>query len=132
MSLPWWRGIGGALGEPAGHPLRDQRVTIHEGDVAGILKDSRRVYDAILLDVDNGPEGLTRDGNDWLYGNDGLSTAYAALRSRGVIAVWSAGPDRAFSERLRKVGFEAEEVRVRAHGSRKGARHRIWLAERGA
>ncbi len=120
------------LGKHAGHPLQDQRVTVHECDVAGILKGSQRLYDAILLDVDNGPEGLTREGNDWLYGIDGLSAAYGALRSRGVLAVWSAGPDRTFSERLRKVGFEAEEVRVRAHGSRKGARHRIWLAGRGA
>ncbi len=122
----------GPLGKPAGYPLQDQRATVHEGDVAGILKGSHHVYDAILLDVDNGPEGLTRDANDWLYGIDGLSAAYGALRSGGVFAVWSAGPDRTFSERLRKVGFEAEEVHVRAHGSGKGARHRIWLAGRGA
>jgi spermidine synthase len=120
----------GPLGEPAGHPLQDPRVTVREGDVARILMAGQQAYDAILLDVDNGPEGLTRKENDWLYSMDGLNAAYAALRPQGVLAVWSAGPDQAFLQRLRKVGFEVEEVRVRAHGS-KGARHIIWLARRG-
>jgi hypothetical protein len=88
------------------------------------------VYDAILLDVDNGPEGLTRKENDWLYGMDGLNAACASLRPRGVLAVWSAGPDLGFVQRLRKVGFEVGEVCFRARGS-KGARHFIWFARRG-
>ncbi|UCE88818.1 MAG: hypothetical protein JSW10_10915 [Pseudomonadota bacterium] len=117
----------GPLGKPAGHPLQDSRVTVHEGDVACVLKAEQQVFDAILLDVDNGPEGLTRKENDWLYGMSGLSAAYAALRPQGVLAVWSAGPDQAFLQRLRKVGFEVDEVRVRAHG-KKGARHIIWFA----
>jgi len=120
----------GPLGEPAGHPLQDPRVTVHEGDVARILMTGQQAYDAILLDVDNGPEGLTRKENDWLYSMDGLNAAYTALRPQGVLAVWSAGPDQAFLQRLRKVGFEVDEVRVRAHGS-KGARHIIWFARRG-
>jgi spermidine synthase len=120
----------GPLGEPAGHPLRDPRVTVRQVDVARILMVERQAYDAILLDVDNGPEGLTRKENDWLYGVNGLNAAYAALRPPGVLAVWSAGPDQTFLQRLRKVGFEVEEVRVRAHGS-KGARHIIWFARRG-
>ena len=120
----------GALGEHAGHPLQDPRVTVREGDVARILKAERQAYDAILLDVDNGPEGLTRRENDWLYGMNGLNAAYTALRPQGILAVWSAGPDKAFLQRLRKVGFEVEEVRVRAHG-KKGARHIIWFAKRG-
>ena len=120
----------GVLGEPAGHPLQDQRVTVHAGDVARILRVGRPVYDAILLDVDNGPEGLTRKENDWLYGMDGLNSACASLRPRGVLAVWSAGPDQDFLQRLRKVGFEVEELKVRAHGS-KGARYVIWFARRG-
>jgi len=103
-------------------------VTVHEGDVARILKSRQQAYDAILLDVDNGPEGLTRKENDWLYSVNGLSAAYASLRPRGVLAVWSAGPDRDFAQRLRKVGFEVEEARVRAHGT-KGTRHIIWLAK---
>ena len=119
----------GPLGEPSGHPLRDPRVTVNERDVARVLVAGEQAYDAILLDVDNGPEGLTRKKNDWLYGMDGLNAAYAALRPHGVLAVWSAGPDKAFLQRLRKVGFEVEEVRVRARGS-KGARHFIWFARR--
>jgi spermidine synthase len=119
----------GALGEPAGHPLRDPRVSVRETDVGRLLVAGEQAYDAILLDVDNGPEGLTRKENDWLYGVDGLNAAYAALRPGGVLAVWSAGPAREFAQRLRKVGLEVEEVRVRAHGS-KGARHIIWFATR--
>ena len=120
----------GPLGEHAGHPLRDPRVTVREGDVARMLTAEWQAYDAILLDVDNGPEGLTRKGNDWLYSLNGLNAAYTALRPQGVLAIWSAGPDRDFSERLRKVGFAVDEVRTRAHGS-KGARHIIWFGRRG-
>jgi len=117
------------LGPLAGQPLDDPRVTVREGDIARLLTAGPRVYDAILLDVDNGPEGLTRRQNDWLYGTDGLNAAYAALRPGGVLAVWSAGPAPEFMPRLRKVGFEVEETRVRAHGG-KGARHLIWFARR--
>ena len=119
----------GPLGDRAGHPLRDPRVTVSEIDVARLLRAGDQTYDAILLDVDNGPEGLTRKENDWLYGISGLNEAYAALRPQGLLAVWSAGPDKNFLHRLRKVGFEVDEVRVRAHGS-KGARHTIWFASR--
>lgn len=119
----------GPLGKHAGYPLRDPRVTVREMDVARILAAEQQAYDAILLDVDNGPEGITHKENDWLYGMQGLNAAYAALRPQGVLAVWSAGPDRDFSQRLYKTGFEVDEVRVRARGS-KGARHIIWFARR--
>jgi spermidine synthase len=122
----------GPLGGLAGHPLRDDRVTVREVDVAGILRAEQCAYDAILLDVDNGPRGLTRKGNDWLYAECGLSAAFAALRPGGVLAVWSAGPDQAFSDRLRKTGFKVEELRVRARDVRGGARHTIWIAGRAA
>ncbi|MEZ5542166.1 MAG: hypothetical protein R3F42_08985 [Pseudomonadota bacterium] len=122
--IEWNRG---ELGACAGHPLRDPRVTILGCDVARVLREAEKDYDAILLDVDNGPEGLTRKENDWLYHMDGLTAACAALRPQGVLAVWSAGPDTDFTQRLRKAGFAVEEVRVAAHG-RKGARHVIWLA----
>ncbi len=124
--VKWNRGV---LGEHAGHPLQDPRVTVRELDVARILKAEQSAYDAILLDVDNGPEGLTRKENDWLYSENGLNAAYAALRPQGVLAVWSAGPDPQFTQRLRKVGFEVEELRVRARG-KKGSRHLIWFARR--
>jgi len=119
----------GPLGERAGQPLQDPRVTVREGDVARVLQTERQAYDAILLDVDNGPEGLTRRENDWLYGIDGLTAAWTALRPEGVLAVWSAGPDRDFLQRLQKTGFAVDELRVRAHGTR-GARHVIWFARR--
>ncbi|MCK4501513.1 MAG: hypothetical protein KAU22_00665 [Desulfuromonadales bacterium] len=119
----------GALGEHAGNPLLDRRTTVKVGDVAKVLRSERQGYDAILLDVDNGPEGLTRKKNNWLYSIDGLTEAYTALRPGGILAVWSAGPDRDFMERLRKVGYSVKQVRVRADG-KKGDLHAIWLAER--
>lgn len=118
------------LGAHAGHPLEDARVTVREGDIARILKREHDSFDAILLDVDNGPEGLTHRENDWLYSPAGLGAAWQTLRPSGVLAVWSAGPDRGFSERLRRTGFEVEVRTVRAHAGRKGARHTIWLATR--
>jgi len=119
----------GPLGAQAGHPLRDPRVTVREGDVARILMAGQLTYDAVLLDVDNGPEGLTRKENEWLYSMNGLNAAYAALCPGGVLAVWSASPDKGFLQRLRKTGFEVDEVRIRARGS-KGARYIIWFARR--
>lgn len=120
----------GPLGEHAGQPLHDKRATLREGDVVKVLKSERQAYDAILLDVDNGPEGLSRKKNDWLYTLEGLSASYEALRPRGILAVWSAGPDRRFTERQRKVGFHVKQTRVRAHNN-KGDLHTIWFAERG-
>ena len=117
----------GPLGEHAGHPLRDGRVVVREVDVAIILREEGRAFDAILLDVDNGPEGLTQKGNDWLYSRAGLNVIQRTLRPKGVLAVWSAGTDPAFSKRLRKAGFEVDEIPVRAHRG-KGARHLIWVA----
>lgn len=127
--IEWNRG---PLAELAARPLADVRVTVRIGDVARLLTGERQTYDAVLLDVDNGPEGLTRKDNDWLYSVDGLAAAFSALRPSGVLAVWSAAPDRGFVARLRKVGFDVEEIRTRPHGSRKRAQHTIWLADRPA
>ena len=82
-----------------------------------------------MLDVDNGPEGLTQKANSWLYSAGGLSACAKALRPKGVLAVWSASADKQFSDKLRKAGFKAEEVQVFAHGN-KGTRHTIWIAEK--
>lgn len=120
----------GPLGEAAGHPLKDARVMVREDDVARVLTKQRGAYDAILLDVDNGPEGLTRKQNDWLYSLSGLTTAFEALRAHGVLAVWSAGADRHFTSRLHKVGFDVEEIRTRARPNGKGSHHVIWLGIR--
>ena len=125
----WNRGPLAAL---AGHPLQDPRVSVHEVDVAQMLRAEQRAFDAILLDVDNGPEGLAHKDNDWLYARPGLEAAFAALRPPGVLAVWSSGPDRVFAQRLRRAGFTVDEVRVSARGPRGGRRHTIWLGGRDA
>lgn len=120
----------GPLGELNGQALADPRVVVREGDVAAILRGERQAYDAILMDVDNGPEGLTRKQNDWLYGVDGLSAAYSALRPGGVLAVWSSAPDKAFTRRLREAGFTVDEVPARARSGGRGGRHHLWFATR--
>jgi len=120
----------GSLGACADRPLDDGRVQVHVADVAVLLRDERAGFDAIVLDVDNGPDGLTRASNESLYSRTGLSVAFDALRPGGTLAIWSAGPDRVFTKRLRSVGFVVEEVTVRAHAG-KGARHVIWMARRG-
>ena len=117
----------GPLGERSGRPLDDPRTRVYVGDVGKLLRRSPAGFDAIALDVDNGPEGLTRDSNDWLYSFAGIAAAQNALRPGGVLAYWSAGPDRDFEDSLRRCGLKVDEARVYAHGS-KGARHTIWLA----
>ncbi|ESR22893.1 spermidine synthase [Lutibaculum baratangense] len=118
----------GPMAEIFGGSLEDPRVEIRVDDVGEIMRRDRKTYDAILLDVDNGPEGLTREANDGLYGMAGLGIAKAALKPGGVLAIWSCFPDDRFAGRLAKTGFEIEEIRVRAHRGKKGARHVIWLA----
>ena len=108
--------------------LDDPRVDLVEADVALIIAGARAEFDAILLDVDNGPDGLVRDENGQLYSRAGLLAAREALKPGGVLAIWSAGPDPAFATRLRKAKFEVDEVRVRARSNGKGAKHVIWFA----
>jgi len=127
--VEWNRGPLAAL---AGHPLEDRRVNVRKDDVAKVIQTERKVYDAILLDVDNGPEGLTRQVNNWLYSGPGLDAAFAAMRPAGVLAVWSACPNSAFTRRLKQAGFNVEEVRVQARGRLGGGRHTIWMALRTA
>jgi len=110
--------------------LDDPRVGIHQGDVSELIRSSRAKFDAILLDVDNGPDGLTRQSNDGLYDFTGLKAAREALRPGGVLAVWSSGPDASFTRRVRDSGFAVEAVNSRANGKRGGARHVIWLAQK--
>jgi spermidine synthase len=123
--VAWARG---PMAEVFGDSLTDPRVSIADGDVGRLIRSSRSAYDAILLDVDNGPEGLTRKANDSLYDLSGLSSCRTALAPGGALAVWSSAPDRAFTQRLRKAGFGVDEVSTRANGSRGGARHTIWIA----
>jgi spermidine synthase len=107
--------------------ISDPRVTLVQGDVAELIGPAQGEFDAILLDVDNGPDGLTIAANDRIYDTAGLARARAALTPGGVLAVWSSAPDDAFTRRLRKAGFEAEEHAIRARGKR-GARDTIWTA----
>jgi len=118
----------GPLGEHSGYPLNDPRTRVHVGDVAKLLRNSRGCFDVIALDVHNGPEGLTKSANDWLYTMRGIAAAKDALAPNGILSYWSAGPDPAFHDRLRQCGFLVEEITVHAHGN-KGARHKIWLAQ---
>jgi spermidine synthase len=125
--ISWARGPMAGL---TGGCLDDPRVRLIEGDVGAEIRAVRAGYDAILLDVDNGPDGLTRAGNDGLYSSVGLAAARAALKPGGILAVWSAAPDKAFARRLGGSGFAVDEVAVRARANGKGPRHVIWFATR--
>lgn len=120
--IEWHRG---PLRAVSGTALDDPRVRVEAADVAAMIRQG--AYDAIVLDVDNGPRGLTSKHNDRLYDLNGLRAIRASLNEGGVLAVWSAGPDAAFARRLQQAGFTSEEVRVRGSGG-KGARYLIWLA----
>lgn len=117
----------GPLGPLADHPLRDRRVEVDQRDVADTLRSSPGRFDAILLDVDNGPDAFTSSGNARLYSDAGLSAARTALRGSGVLAVWSAWEDRKFEQRLRYNGFTVEVERVRGRLKQGGPRHTIFL-----
>jgi spermidine synthase len=122
--VAWARGL---LGELHGASLDDPRVTLHRGDVGEAIRAEAAGYDAILLDVDNGPGGLSRKENDGLYSRSGLAEARQALRPGGVLEVWSSTRDSDFTRRLKQAGYAVEEIGVRAHKGR-GARHVIWMA----
>jgi len=125
--IAWARG---PMAQLAAGCLDDPRVHLVERDVAELIAAGRGSYDAILLDVDNGPDGLTVDANDRLYSASGLGQAMNALKPGGILAVWSAAPDEAFARRLRSAGFAVEEVAVKARDNGKGPRHVIWFATR--
>ncbi|HYE45405.1 MAG TPA: spermidine synthase [Caulobacter sp.] len=122
--VDWARGPMAAI---HGESLDEPRVRIAVGDVREQISGSA-AWDAILLDVDNGPEGLTRRANDSLYDTQGLAAAHRALRPGGVLAVWSSAPHAPFSKRVRAAGFAVEELKVRAGPGRRKASHVIWLA----
>jgi spermidine synthase len=126
--VDWARGPMAALSAGC---LDDPRVAVSIGDVGAAIGAGQGTYDAILLDVDNGPDGLTRAENDGLYSPRGLLAARAALNRGGILAIWSAAPDRAFARRLREAGFQVDEEIVRARSNGKGPRHTIWFAMRG-
>jgi spermidine synthase len=125
--IAWARG---PMADMFGRSLDDRRASIRNADVIEVIQSHPSAFDAILLDVDNGPEGLIRKANDALYDIKGLKAIRRSLRPGGVAAVWSSGPDARFSKRLRDAGFDVNEVAVRATAKRSGARHVIWFATR--
>ena len=127
--IDWNRG---PLGPLSGQPLDDARVTVERADVAKVVQRAPADWDAILLDVDNGPEALTLPTNHWLYEPMGLQSMYRGLREDGRLVIWSAGPDAAFARRLRAEGFAVEERLVPARGGTgRGSRHTLFVAVRG-
>jgi spermidine synthase len=126
--VAWNRGV---LAPLAGAPLEDPRVEVVEGDVQRVLSRSAGRFDAVLLDVDNGPSALTQEANAGLYGLTGLGLAAAALRPGGRLGVWSAGDDAAFTRRLRQVGLEVDVLHPAARGgTARGARHTLFIGRR--
>lgn len=119
----------GPLGECAGMPLLDSRCQVSLGDIAELIKKQQPSYDAILLDIDNGPDGLTQIDNDWLYSSSGLNALYKSLRPGGMLAVWSAHEDAGFMRTLKKTKFSVSARTVRARPG-KGSRHTIFLAKK--
>lgn len=119
----------GPLGECAGKPLADSRCQVRLGDIVELIKMQQPDFDAILLDVDNGPEGIIHSNNNWLYSTSGLDALYNSLRPEGMLAVWSAGADSMFVIQLKKAGFSVDIRTVRARPS-KGSRHTIFLAKK--
>jgi len=122
--IAWARGH---LSPLYGDSLADSRARIVQGDVADRLAEAKPPYDLILMDVDNGPDGLNRDANDALYSVAGLANLRRAVKPGGVVSVWSAGPDQAFAGRFRRAGFSVDEHKVGASPSGKGPRHVIWV-----
>lgn len=117
------------LADLAERPLDDPRTIVRESDVGLVIKEKAEHYDAIMLDVDNGPDALTHEGNDKLYNRGGIQAAQKALKPGGILGIWSAEPDTGFTKRLRGAGFKVEEISVRARKT-KGRRHTIWLARK--
>lgn len=117
------------LGPLANHPLRDRRVTLDARDVAAVVEGSRASFDAIMLDIDNGPDAFTTSSNAHVYGDRGLASIRKALKPAGVLAVWSAWEDRKFEQRLKYGGFKVRVERVRARLKKGGPRHTIFVGQ---
>jgi len=123
--IAWARGPMAAVADGC---LEDARVSLRMGDVGAVIREASGEYDAILLDVDNGPDGLVRADNDGIYSPAGLAAAKRALRPGGILAIWSAAPDAKFAARLKAAGFAVDEQSVSARSNGKGPRHVIWFA----
>lgn len=120
------------MGHLAGFPLNDGRVEVLEQDVGRVMQENRGRFDAIMLDVDNGPSSFTRDDNDALYSLQGLGRAWDALKPGGVLTLWSAVADPAFTRRMTKAGFAVSQQAAGSHKPNRGNRHTIWIGIRPA
>lgn len=120
----------GSLADLAGRPLDDPRVAVIESDVATVIRERTAAWDAILLDVDNGPAALTAESNSRLYSERGLHATLQALRAGGVLGIWSAAEDDRFTRRLEKSGFAVEAFHVRGGTRTKGPRYHLWIAQK--
>ena len=116
------------FGELNGRPLEDERVELRTGDVVELISGSRNGFDAILLDIDNGPEAMTDSGNRRLYGYGGITACREALREQGCLAVWSAKPSKRFEQLLLDCGFHVRRFRVPAHKGKNPPSHFVWVA----
>ena len=120
----------GPLADVAGRPLEDARASVFRGDVGARIRKPPQPFDAILLDVDNGPDALAHDGNEAIYSTSGLQAAHRALTPGGVLGVWSFSDDRKFTARCKKAGFETKVEKVQASRKGRGRFHYIWIAKR--
>ena len=120
----------GPLADVAKRPLEDPRARVFQGDVGARIRNPPQRFDAILLDVDNGPDALAHDGNEAIYSGSGLAAAREALTPGGVLGVWSFSDDRKFTARCKKAGFETRVERVNASRRGRGRYHYIWIAKR--
>ena len=129
--LDWARG---PLAHLTGETLDDPRGDIVLADVAALVDDAvdgtTPRYDAILMDVDNGPDGIVRDGNERLYTRTGIARMRDALNVGGLLSIWSAAPDHKFTGRLKDAGLAVDVQTVRARPNNKGPHHTIWFARR--
>ena len=123
--IEWNRAYFGKLN---GHPLGDGRVELKKGDVVELVSRSRERFDAILLDIDNGPDAMTASSNHLVYGREGIKACGCALRKPGCLAVWSAEPSRAFEQRLLRCGFHVHRFRVPAYKGGKSLSRIVWVA----
>lgn len=120
----------GPLADVAGRPLDDPRARVFQGDVGARIRNPPQPFDAILLDVDNGPDALAHEGNGAIYSSKGLAAAHDALSPGGVLGVWSFSDDRKFTSRCNSAGFSTRTEKVQASRKGRGRFHYIWIAKR--
>lgn len=123
--VKWNREI---LGDLNGHPLDDERVDLKQGDVIQLISRSESAFDAILLDVDNGPRAMVDSGNSRLYSREGILACRRALRDGGCLAVWSAEASKEFERLMMNCGLHVRRFRVPAYKGSKSQSRFVWVA----